>query len=214
MSLKFRYLRFLKSTAVLLWHNKEGRTWSYVPKFSPIGFTGPCNKYTVNLYITTKFIWAFKSFIDIRGHIDFLYYRGKQILLTWWNKKPYIPAIGECFEVATHWEYKGKKHTDIHKYRVTHYERTLPPDAKPGKDAPIKNQIAYDILSAMGKTRSPREWCLREQADKIHGSGVAGIIIEPGKVKVIGSVKRVWKKEHLEDSIRSANSWAGQRIWA
>ena len=210
MILKYRYLR-LVNTVGFRWRNRKTHYWYYVPHFSPVGFLN----HKPYVYTTPRFKTAFNSFMDIKGRIDFYYYRGKQILFTFLNHKPYIPAIGEVFEVTETWQFKNKTHKDIHRYRVTHYERTLPFPAPPSKNATIQQRIAYDIMERMdeGKRKAPREWCLREQADKIHGAGVAGIIIAPSMVKVVGSVKRSWKKEHLEDAIKSANAWAGKRIW-
>jgi hypothetical protein len=102
-----------------------------------------------------------------------------------------VPDIGEVFEVQDPWW------PWPHRYRVTSWM----------KRAKRQQGVAQDV----GPDNCKLVFCLREQAEYVSGSGVAGIIRRVEDVVIIGRVS--WSEATIDEERRHAIRLAGQPIW-
>jgi hypothetical protein len=143
---------------------------------------------------------------------------------------PYVPDIGETFTVSRVYNYRRwqwnpfpwyarRSAVDSHSYRVTSWMRQrdiTPPEHQTEEEAFIW-QVLDELLAEEGPRRRgfgpdnvPMEYCHREEAEYVHGYGVAGIIIRCCDVAVDGRVD--WDEKHIQKCRDQANQLAGEPL--
>lgn len=143
---------------------------------------------------------------------------------------PYIPDVGDTFTVVKTWEYRRwqwlpfpwrykRVIPDEQHYRVSGWlrRRTPPPPPADEHEALVRQMIAE--MLADGRIESPRgtgpdnvplEFCHREEAEYVCGTGVAGTIQRVSDVTVTGRVN--WPEETFEEERRHADMFAGEPL--
>jgi hypothetical protein len=143
---------------------------------------------------------------------------------------PYIPDVGDTFEVTRTWVYRKWQWTPFPRYRTrvssaTHsyrvdawLRRRRPRPESCDERAALTRQIIDEMIAegqidpprGAGPDNVPLEWCRREEAEYVSGVGVAGIIVRVADVEVTGQVP--WDKGLIQYARISANRLAGEPL--
>lgn len=142
-----------------------------------------------------------------------------------------VPDIGDTFTVTREYRYRTwqwrpfpwyREHviTDVHKYRVSSWlRRRRPPPVPDDEMSRLVSEMLVEIRRkdpslaprGTGPDSVPLEFCLREQAEYVGGSGVAGTIQRVRDITVDGRVS--WSEQQLADERQRAISLAGEPLW-
>lgn len=144
---------------------------------------------------------------------------------------PYIPDVGDTFEVTRTWEYRrwqwapfpwNRLHVSsaTHSYRVDAWMRRRPvlpvhyeDEGRQRIHEMFAEMIAdgrIDMPRGFGPDNVPLEWCRREDAEYVSGVGVAGTIQRIADVTVTGRVS--WDEKTIQADRDFANSLAGEPL--
>lgn len=97
-----------------------------------------------------------------------------------------------------------------HCWRVTGWVKKSPPLDTSGLED-WEKEMHDQIAKERGPNAPPRlEWCTREEAEYVTGSGVCGIIKPIDQVKVVGRVE--WPDEQIQEAHDRQKRRIGQSI--
>jgi hypothetical protein len=142
---------------------------------------------------------------------------------------PYVPDIGETFEITRTWPYRRwqwtpfpwhrlRVYSETHRYRVQSWLRRRSPLLPPAsEEEALVRQFLDQALAEEGLERRwhgpdnvPLEWCYREEAEYVIGYGVAGTIQRVADVTVTGRVS--WDEKTIQEHRDFANQLAGEPL--